>query len=65
MGTQSRYQLGCLSRLVITLLEVSEREEGVVAVKNPPWVGAATKMRTQHLPLADDIAAAPSGPVVN
>ena len=36
MGTHSSYQLGCLSRvvgwkLVVTLLEVSEREECVVA----------------------------------
>ena len=63
MGTQSSYQLGCLSRteglkLVLTLLEVSEREEGVVAIhtpthwvfKNPLWVGDSTEMRTQYLP---------------
>ena len=40
MGTHSSYQLGCLSRtlgqeLVITLLEVSDREEGVVALHLP------------------------------
>ena len=40
MGTHSSYQLGCLSRaegylLVITQLEVSEREEDVVALHQP------------------------------
>ena len=33
MGTHSSYQLGCLSRTMeVALLEVSEREEGVVAL---------------------------------
>ena len=35
------------------MLEVSEREEGVVAhwvFKNLLWVGADTEMRTQYLP---------------
>ena len=56
MGTHSSYQLGCLSRtdgyeLVVTVLEVSEKEEGVVAIhlptgplKNPLWVGASTEI---------------------
>ena len=40
MGTHSSYQLGCLFRtdgyyLVVTLLEVSEKEEGVVAIHLP------------------------------
>ena len=42
-----------LSILVVTLLEFSEREEGVVAIhlplgplKNLLWVGAATEIQT-------------------
>ena len=35
MGTQSSYQRGCLSQLVVILLEVSVREEGVVAIHRP------------------------------
>ena len=56
-------------KLVVTLLAVNEREEGVVAL-HPPigslkkllWVGAGTEIRTQYL-LADDTHTAPSGPV--
>ena len=61
IGTHSSYQLGCLSTerlvVVVTLLEVSDREEGVVALHLPIgplktllWVGVGTKMRTQNLP---------------
>ena len=39
IGTHSSYQLGCLSTerlvVVVTLLEVSDREEGVVALYVP------------------------------
>ena len=52
--------LGCMnvSRLeVVTLLEVSEKEEGCSgltpthrAFKNSLWVGTGTEMRTQYLP---------------
>ena len=38
---------------MVNMLEVSEKEECVVAIrplKNPLWVGAATEMRTQYLP---------------
>ena len=46
MGTHSSYQLGCLYRtegykVVVTLLEVSEREEGVVALRLP--IGPVTR----------------------
>ena len=35
MGTHSSYEHGCVSRTIVTLLEVSESEEGVVAVHLP------------------------------
>ena len=45
------------SMLVVTLLEVIEKEEGVVALHLPSgplkrafWVGTSTEMRTQYLP---------------
>ena len=57
MGTHSSYQRDCLGQLVVTMLEVSEREESVVALHLPIgplkhllWVGAGTEMRTQYLP---------------
>ena len=74
MGTHSSYQLGCLSctdsqQLVVTLLEVSESEEGVVAIHLPigPLKLAWSRYRDTNpvptSPLADDITTAPSGPV--
>ena len=56
----SSYQLGCLSikkvnsKLIVTLLEVSEREEDVVGLylSTRPlkiWAGVSTNMQTQHL----------------
>ena len=57
------YQLGCLSGtdgwwLVVTLLEVSEKEQGVMAIQLPigslktrSGFGAGTEMRTQYLPV--------------
>ena len=61
MGKQSSYQLGCLGEKerVVTLLEVSEREEGVVALLlrtgplKPLCIGAGTEMRTQYLPAVE------------
>ena len=61
MGTYHSYELGCLYMtvclyLVVTLLEVSEKEEALVALhlpigplKKPLWVGAGNEMRTQYL----------------
>ena len=60
-GTHSNYQLGCLSR---TLLEVREKEKGVV-VTGPL---KSRRYRDANLvptsPLADDIATTPSEPIV-
>ena len=57
MGTHSNYQPSSLPRteVVVTLLEVSEIEDGVVALpighlKTRCGVGAGTEMRTQYLP---------------
>ena len=57
MGTQSRYQLGFLSRTVVILLEVSEKEDGVEAlhlpkgqIKNPLCDGGGSEIRTQYIP---------------
>ena len=57
MGTQSRYQLGCVTRTVVTLLEVSEKEDGVEAlhlpkgqIKKPLCDGAGSEIRTQYIP---------------
>ena len=35
MGTNAGYELGCASRTVVTVLEVSEKEEGVMALHLP------------------------------
>ena len=35
MGTHSSYELGCVSRIVVTLLEASEKEDGVMALHLP------------------------------
>ena len=61
MVTHSSYELDCVlgSRLVVTILVVFEKEEGVVGLhlpigslkkKKPLWVEAGTEMRNQYLP---------------
>ena len=51
MGTHFSYELGCVFRIVVTLLAVSEKEELIHwAFINPLWVGASTEMRTLYLP---------------
>ena len=72
MGTHSSYQLGCLSRTMeVALLEVSEREEGVVALHlligslktALGWSPYQDVNPVPTSPLADVITTAPSGPV--
>ena len=68
MGTYSSYQLGCLSRtegylLVVTLLEVSEKEEGVVALHLPSGPLKKNPQGKSRYRDANPVPTRPSGPV--